>query len=464
MDSVFDRLKDFFQAQGFAKTYWIAYSGGLDSHVLLHLCNELRKNHPLNLRAVYVNHQLSPNAAAWGAHCAAICHDLQIELIQKNIDLSRITDQSPEEAARLARYQVFAELIASSDILITAHQQDDQAETVLLQLLRGAGPKGLSAMPQIKPFAKGFHARPLLDLSRAELKKYAENQQLTWIEDESNGDTGYTRNFLRHDVLPILKKRWPSVTKTLARVADNCADTQALLEAVAAEDLKNVTCHSHAQTCHPRTQPRHSRESGNLSSELSVKKLLQLPPARQRQVLREWFRRLQFPIPSTVKMQQIQDHFLQASADKSPHIIWGNVELRRFHDQLYAMKCLNPHDAKKTYKWNVSEPLILPNLGTLQASRTTGAGLRADITHLDVCFRQGGERCRLPGRENHHDLKKLFQQWQVPPWQRDRIPLLYFEGKLVAVPGFYIDPGFAASGVEEGLSVEVNHDGSQEIA
>lgn len=434
MDSVFNRVKWFFQKQGLDHIYWVAYSGGLDSHVLLHICSELRKTLPLHLRAVYVNHHLSANANAWASHCATICHDLQLDFVQKNVSVSCANDQSPEEAARLARYQAFAELMAPCDFLLTAHQQDDQAETVLLQLLRGAGPKGLAAMPAVKPFATGFHARPLLDFARADLKHYAEQQQLKWIEDESNFNIGYTRNFLRHEILPILKMRWPSVTKTLSRVAENCAEAQELLETMAAEDLRNIS----------------------LDEGIAIEKLLNLPPARQRQVLRQWFCQLGFPIPSAVKMQQIQEHFLEADQDKLPHIIWGDVELRRFQNKLYAMKCLSKHDPAKTYTWDLRAPLVLPNLGILEVSRTSGAGLRADITHLDVRFRLGGERCQLPGRKGHHDLKKLFQQWQVPPWERDRIPLLYLDDKLVAVLGFFIDSRFAAKdSEEEGLSISI---------
>ena len=186
MALLFDRIKTFCLAQGLDKIYWVGYSGGLDSHVLLHLCAELRKQYPLRLKAVHVHHGLSVNASDWVVHCEQVCADLQIEFIQKSIEAKALTGDSPEEVARDLRYAVFAKLLAPQDILLTAHQQDDQAETVLVQLLRGAGPKGLAAMPELKAFAAGFHARPLLSVSRVELKKYAEGNYLTWINDESN--------------------------------------------------------------------------------------------------------------------------------------------------------------------------------------------------------------------------------------------------------------------------------------
>lgn len=441
MESMFERVKTFFLAEGLDKTYWIAYSGGLDSHVLLHVCAEIGKTHPLSVRAIHINHQLSHHAANWAAHCAKTCHDLQIPLVQKEIEAKSSSGESPEEAARIARYAVFAELLSVNDYLLTAHQQDDQAETVLLQLLRGAGLKGLSAMPLIKPFAKGVHARPLLNFSRADLKKYAEEQRLSWIDDESNLDIGYTRNFLRHEVLPILTKRWPSVTKTLSRVATHCAEAQSILDSLAKEDLTQL-------------YEENSRSEYAIPP-LNIKKLLELSPERQSHVLREWIHQSDMPLPSAVKMLQIQHYFLQAGHDKSPHIIWGDVELRRYQNKLYLMKCLPVHDTTQVHSWDMQKPLMLSSDIILHATLAEGLGLRADLSQVEVRFRQGGERCRLPGRKEHHDLKKLFQQWKVPPWQRERIPLLYIADKLVAVVGFFIDEEYLASRSQNGYIVNM---------
>lgn len=424
MASLFDSVKTFCLAQGFDKTYWIGYSGGLDSHVLLHLCAELRKHYPLQLKAVHVHHGLSIHADTWAMHCAKVCADLQIEFIQKMIDAKALAGDSPENKARQARYAAFAKLLAAQDILLTAHQQDDQAETVLVQLLRGAGPKGLAAMPALKSFAAGLHGRPLLPVSRRELKQYAAEHQLSWINDESNENENFTRNFLRHTVLPVLKQRWPTVTTTLARVAENCAETQEVVAAMAAQDLA-VCCEEKDQT-------------------LAIKKWVLLDKVRQRQVLRAWLTKLGFSLPSAVKLQQIQRDFLQASQDKSPCISWGEVEIRRYRDVLYAMPRLPLHDVAQVFSWDMSQALIIPHLGTLRATLSENAGLRLDIKQVTVRFRQGGEWCYFPERGQHQSLKHLLQQWNIPPWQRDRLPLLYVNDTLIAVTGFFINTDYIA--------------------
>ncbi len=419
MALLFDRIKTFCLARGLDKTYWVGYSGGLDSHVLLHLCAELRKQYPLRLKAVHVHHGLSIHAMDWAMHCEKVCADLQIEFIQKSIDAKALTGDSPEEVARERRYDVFANLLASQDVLLTAHQQDDQAETLLVQLFRGAGPKGLAAMPALKTFAAGFHARPLLSASRAELTHYAEEQHLTWINDESNEDKNFTRNFLRHAILPVLKQRWPTVTKTLARVANNCAEAEALANNAIQQDL---------EVCR-----------GIHRATLSIKKLMTLDAVRQRHLLRAWFIEQAFPVPSSVKLHQIQQDFLQSDADKLPVMYWDDVELRRYRHTLYIMKKLMHHDATQVFSWDLSQPLVIPHVGTLHATLMENAGL---FPHLTVRFRQGGERCYFPKRGCHRLLKHLMQEWGIPPWERDRVPLLFVEDRLIAVVGYFLDASY----------------------
>ena len=293
-------------------------------------------------------------------------------------------------------------------------------------MLRGAGPKGLAAMPRIKPFAKGFHARPLLDFTRQDLKQYAEEKQLHWIDDESNKDVNFVRNFLRHDIIPVLQKRWPTVTTTLSRVAEHCAEAQQLLDEMAAEDL--------------------AKAKGNELDTLSIKKLSQLDPARQRHVLRAWLSQLHLPIPPTVKLQQIQQDMLHAREDKAPHFTWRDIELRRYRDTLYVMPCLKKHDSTLSFDWDLSQSATL---GDLQSISMKGQGLRADINQVVVRFRQGGEVFQMPGRTYRHDLKKLFQDWGIPPWMRNRIPLIYVGEKLAAIVGFALSDEFAVQSENE---------------
>lgn len=435
MESVFDSVKTFCLAQDVKKTFWIAYSGGLDSHVLLHACATLRDQYGFTYKAIHINHGLSPNALAWVEHCKTICDNLQIDFISKEITILSNHGDSLEALGRELRYKALAAYLSKNDVLLTAHHQEDQAETMFLQLMRGAGPKGLSAMPTIKPFAKGFHGRPLLEISKKTIDSYACEHKLKWIEDESNQNIDFSRNYVRQTLFPLLKKRWPAVSDTLARVAEHCAEAQRFIDLAMDEHLANM-----------------QRGSG-----LSISALLTLSQTVQRHVLRRWFTHLHFPIPSAVKMQQIQQSLLLAAEDKMPHIMWGHVELRRYQDVLYAMEKLLMHDETKSYVWDMEQPLILPNVGVLHAELNLGQGFRKDVKQVTVRFRQGGECCRLPGRDFHHDLKKLFQQWGVPPWERSRVPLLFVEDKLVGVVGYHIDINYLAKKDEQARIVTLNH-------
>lgn len=422
--SLLSTIQDFCLQQGFDKTYWVGYSGGVDSQVLLHLLVELRATYPIRLRAVHINHGLSMRAAEWADRCAATCKTLSVDYLQQSIDVTASSGESPEEVAREGRYAALSALLAPGDILLTAHHQDDQAETALLQLFRGAGPKGLAAMPPIKPFGQGIQARPLLNHLRAELMAYATQRELTWIEDESNQNIDFSRNFIRHHVLPILKKRWPSIATTVARVSSNCAEAQQLLDEMTTQDLAIA--------------------KGSLANTLSVSRFLTLSAMRQRQVLRLWLNILGFPIPGMVKIQQVQRDLFLARSDKSPHMTWKGVELRRYRDEVYALRCVDSHDVKQVIAWDLQQALVIPKLGVLQATPVLGQGIKASLTDITVRFRQGGEVCRLPGRNFSHTLKNLFQERHVLPWERDRIPLLYVKDKLAAAVGLFIDHDFIA--------------------
>lgn len=429
-------VTQFFQQYGNnQQTYWVSYSGGLDSHVLLHIVAQLCDVLPLNVRVLHVNHNLSNNALEWAAHCARVCAELNLDLVQLSVDASTRSGESPENLARNARYLAIHDIMAPGDIVLTAHHQDDQAETLLLQLCRGAGPKGLAAMPVIKAFGVGQLARPLLSFTRAALQEYAQENQLSWIEDESNANQNFARNFIRHEVLPVLQQRWPAVTTTLSRSASNCAEAQYLLDEIAAADMQSVM--------------------GSASGTLSVIKLLTLSPRRQRQVLRYWLRDAGFTVPSIVKLRHIQRDMLLARSDKQPVVTWPQVELRRYQDNLYALAPLSVHDVESIYTWSYPQPLQLAGLGELQVSQIIGGGLKANLDNVTVRFRRGGEIFRLPARAHHHDLKKLFQSWRIPTWLRDRIPLVYVGDELAAVVGWFVSDDFAAKAGELGFMLKL---------
>jgi tRNA(Ile)-lysidine synthase len=301
---------------------------------------------------------------------------------------------------------------------------------VLLQLLRGAGPKGLAGMPESKSLGAGHLVRPLLSHSRQDFATYAKVHQLQWIDDESNANQQFTRNFIRHDIVSRLRERWPSVTATLARVADHCAETDRLVESMASADYLLT--------------------KGQVTNTLSVKKLLQLAPERQRHVFRYWLKQQGFPIPGLKKLLQIQQDMLQAATDKAPHFVWQGVELRRFNDAIYALTPAEAHTVSTVYPWDGQSSLWLPGVGEMQCQAVSGQGLRAGLADLSIRFRQGGEVCRLPGRSHRHDLKKLLQSWGVPPWLRDRTPLVYVGDELAAVVGFCVAGDFVAEAGQAG--------------
>src|SRR3990167_3364991 len=217
--------------------FWLGFSGGLDSQVLLTLCAEYQKKNPISLKVIHIHHGLHSDADQWAQHCADTCQQYGLDFINQAIQFKLKPGESLEETARNHRYAAFASFMQAKDILLTAHHQDDQAETVLLQLFRGAGVKGLAAMPAISAFNNGFHARPLLNFPRIVLQQYAEKHQLKWINDSSNDDKRLTRNYLRQEILPKLKERWPSVTNLLARSAAHCAEAQELLESISETEL-----------------------------------------------------------------------------------------------------------------------------------------------------------------------------------------------------------------------------------
>jgi len=395
------------------REFWVAYSGGVDSHVLLHSLVQLRAQHPtLAITAIHVNHGLSLNAGRWEVHCREVCADLSVVFRSEKINLPQeeIKKQGLEAVARKLRYQAFADLLPINAYLFTAHHANDQAETVLLQLFRGCGVNGLAGIAAQAPFAQGWLVRPLLNVSRQDLVHYATRHQLQWIEDESNLAVKIKRNYVRHQLLPAVAKHWPGVMKTLTQAAANAADASELLDVVAEQDWTEV--------------------AGEVAATLSVSKLLQLSAVRQRNVLRFWLKQLNLPVPNSLKLAHIQRDVLHCRVDAMPVVCWLGAEMRRYLDNLYAFAPLAPWDSTLEFTWDLKSDLILPSLGKLQVQNAKNA---APVT---VRFRRGGEKLRPRGRQETHRLSKLFQEWKVPPWQRDRIPLLFRDDQLLAVVGY----------------------------
>jgi len=423
-----------------AKHYWLAFSGGLDSTVLLHALTKLQLSQKISFSAVHVHHGLSDKADAWASQCHQLCLQYNIPFQRFNVDASPVTGESPEATARQLRYESLATVMQPGDVLLTAHHQDDQAETLLLQLMRGSGAPGLSAMPFENDFATGKLLRPLLEFSRSELEDYAHNHQLNWVEDESNQDTSFDRNFMRHDILPLLLSRWPGVVNNLNRTAGHMADAALLLDELAMQDLAQCK----------QTEKR----------SLNIDVLKNLHEPRQRNVLRFWLRSLGLNIPSHLQLQHVLNDVLASRSDAIACVSWPGVEVRKYRGQLFALSALSEHDVRRNVSWDLTNELQIDGVGTLQVKQATGTGLAISLQHqkLNITFRQGGEKIKPANRGHHHDLKKLFQEAGVPPWERDRTPILYQGDEILAVAGLCVCETYQAEKDQPGLILEWNSD------
>lgn len=435
-----DHLLATLQALPAARRYWVALSGGCDSTALLHAMATLRPRlAPVSLGSVHVDHGLHPDSAAWAQHCRAFAAELGVECAVLQVDARPTPGQSREAAARAARYSALASWLQSADVLLTAHHREDQAETVLLQLLRGAGSAGLAAMPAHTSLGAGVLARPLLAVPRQALRNYAAHYDLLWVEDPSNFDTSLDRNYLRHEIMPRLRARWPAADANLSRAAQHQGETMALLDALARYDVQR------AQAPQPGV--------------LRVDRLLELDEPRQRNALRGWLRERGLPLPSARILRQIGTNVLRAGWDREPCVTWPGAQLRRYRNGLYAMKPLAPVAAGTSLEWRPDEgPLQLPyEAGELHAHRARGRGLRYEPGQgpLRIRFRQGGERCRPAGAAHTRTVKALFQERGVPPWERDRTPFLYMmDDTLAAVADRWICADHAVGTEEIGLVLE----------
>ncbi len=431
-----DRLRETLATLPGNRRYLLAYSGGRDSCVLLHSLAGLAGRLSAELRVLHVDHRLQPASAGWARHCERVCADLGVDCEILPLGPFRQKGQSPEAQAREARYRVLAEHLGPDEVLMTAHHRDDQAETVMLQLLRGAGPAGLAAMPAVCRFGPGYLARPLLQFTRSELEAYATEHDLQWVEDPSNQDTGLDRNYLRQRVMPLLEARWPACSRTLSRSARHCAEAQALIDEKAAADMAPLV--------------------DAASRSLSSSGVAALAPPRGRAVLRRWISDNGFPLPGSARLDRVLHEMTGAARDRNPLVHWPHTEVRRYRDRLYLMPPLAHHDPDQVLGWDGVAALQLPGgLGQLRLVQGPGGLARRcwPVSGVEVRFRHAGERLRPAQRANSLSFKKLFQQHAVPPWLRSRIPLLYIDGKLAAVADLCVCQPFAAAGEEPGLRV-----------
>ena len=419
----------------------IGLSGGVDSVVLLHLLHRLAARYSWQLAALHVNHGISRNADAWARFCTELCARHHIPLHIEHVDIAPLRAHGIEAAARKLRHEVFSR--QACDFIALAHHADDQAETLLLQLLRGAGVRGASAMP--------FHAkragspdllRPLLQCSRQEILDYAAAHDLQWMEDESNADDNYPRNFLRHRVLPLLGERFPAYRDTLSRSAQHFAEAGRLLDELAHQDgARSIT-----------------------GETLSVEDLRSLEPARAKNLLRYFLHGIGVPMPQAAQLDNMLRQLCDARRDAAVCVNLDGWQVRRYHDKVYALREMGGFDRNFVLPWQGEAELDWPALNTRlmferkQDRQEPAAAIslaKLQQAPVTLRMRRGGETLRPRPARPTRTLKNLLQERKIPPWQRDRLPLLYCGDELVCVPGVAIAAEYLENGHEAAIRVEL---------
>ena len=395
----------------------VGLSGGLDSSVLLHLLAQHPELRSIGLRAIHVHHGLHPDADAWAAHCESLCASLHIPLTIAHVEVRNDGD-GPEAAARAARHAAFECELRDGEILALAHHRDDQAETFLLRALRGSGSDGLGAMRAWRAFGRGWLWRPLLSQPREALREYAIANDLRWIEDPSNADERFDRNFLRRRVLPLLRERWTHADASFARSAELSAETadafaridDAMLDSLVDDDT------------------------------LPCDALRALPVDARARLLRRWIQHLDLPPLPADGLRRIESELLPAAEDRIPHYDWSGARILRWNGRLHARRDAGdawPVDWQS--EWDGSSPLSLPDGSTLALE-----GAPCFDSAVRVRARSGGERIVLPGRTHSHSLKHVLQERGLPPWDRARLPLLLAaDGSLLAAGADILAAPFA---------------------
>lgn len=411
----------------------LGLSGGVDSVVLLHILALCQKILPFQLSAVHVNHGIHVNAQQWAGFAQAYAASMGVECAVHEVQLAKKGGDSLEAVARRARYAIYQRM--DCDAIILAHHQDDQAETVLLQLLRGSGVVGLAAMPKKRRLQNNqYLLRPLLDVSRERLLAYASAHQLKWVEDDSNIDTRFRRNFLRHDIVPMLQQHYPKVTHTLSRSAHYFSETGELLAELAEQDcpqIKNLT---------PLPQTA----------------LLPLSDVRQRNVL-YWYLRAHGLFPDEKWVIEIQKTMHIASKASRPSFVLQGKELYFAYDRLFVVPAFNPPGEVMSLQWRGETKIAVHEWrGTLHFIEKKGRGLSTRILRespLMLKSRQGGERLKQAVNRPSHAIKHLWQEAKVSFWQRQRVPLIWLDGKLLMVPGVGMACELNVDQEEVGISV-----------
>lgn len=403
----------------------VAFSGGEDSTALLSLLAELPTVRP-RLRAVHIDHGLHPHSRSWARACRARCRLLKVPFVARRLRLARTKGQSLEAVARSGRYAALAAALRPGEVLLSAHHLEDQLETVLLQLLRGAGLPGLAAMPAVAPLGAGVLVRPLLGVSRAQLRAVVQARDLRCLEDPSNADETFDRNYLRRQVLPALVQRWPAAARTVARSARHIGAAQDLLDLLARADVARAAD----------------------GAALSVAALRALPLERRRNALRFWISRSGRAAPDALRLEEIAVTLLAARKEANPVVSWGPTTVQRHAGRL-TLDTLRPLSAGYELTWNPRDTprLTLPaGCGRLELVQTRHGRIDATALpmQLTVRPRRGGERLRPRSGGPSRSLKSLLQSEGISLIERRTVPLLFAGEALVAAGDLWVDARWQA--------------------
>ncbi len=417
----------------------VAYSGGLDSSVLLHACHQLQQQDKIkNLTAAHVNHGIQQQNDAWEQHCVELCERYQITLFRKQFELSSLGSVSENEA-RAARYQFFEHLLEKPRVMLFAHHLDDQVETMLFRMIRGTGVKGLAGIPDCRQLANGWLMRPLLETSRSQIEDYAKRHHLDWVEDPSNSETHFSRNYLRNRVIPNIQSKWPEFSRAFNQLRSIASEQSELVSELAAKDVEAIQ---------------------QANSSLSIKKFNLFSTARQKNLLHYWVRLHTGNSPGANEINevinQLQPLSLKADSSEGQKAIkvkLGQGWLRSFNKHLYFCSNNEPAVLTSECRWeNCEQPLVLGNgvslefINNKRSNSNSSTSIRKPLPSESVIVRarQGGEIAKPSYRAHSTELKKIFQELDVPPWKRKWLPIIYFNEKIACIPGVFVDQAFAA--------------------
>ncbi|NVJ62036.1 MAG: tRNA lysidine(34) synthetase TilS [Gammaproteobacteria bacterium] len=444
--SALTKLSDIFESHSQTNQWWLGLSGGADSMVLLELLYEFKRTRPdLKLGAIHVNHSISPNAHNWAEFCKKCCQDYNIEYYERTIQIGNQTRQGLEKPLREARWQAFSDVIQDSflsneegsikPVLFVAHHQDDQVETLLLNLLRGTGVAGASGMSEWEERSDFFLARPLIDIPKQSIITFAEENNLDWVDDESNQEVQYRRNFLRHNVLPVIAEQWPNYSQTLSRFTRNMQMTGQLVSELAKIDVRAT----------------------QLGDGLDLNKFRVLSFERQLNLLRHWILQKQRYSPSEVQLTEMLKQLKNLDSDSNFQFKLNDDVLTVHENELLLIseKLFNAESYE--YIWrDLSKPIDIQEInGTLLVEKGGELRLPNSSETVRVCSRKGGENCWPILRDKRTSLKKVFQELGIARWKRASVPLVFYNDILVCVVGVFVCKEGLVEKEQQGINIIV---------